>query len=70
MDEKVKDMLMIHAGEHYEHASYMGISEAAKRLGENEIATIADQIAEEEKATAKWAEEQIPGLINRALATA
>lgn len=67
-DTRVKDMLMIHAGEHFEHASYMGIKEAAEQLGETEIAEMADQIAAEEKAAADWSVEQLPKVVNEALA--
>lgn len=69
-DTRVKDMLMLHAGEHFEHASYMGIKEAAEQLGETEIAAMAGQIADEEKAAADWSVEQLPKVVDKALAEA
>jgi ferritin-like metal-binding protein YciE len=62
-DEKIKNMIMLHAGEHFEHASYIALEAAAKSEGREEVAQLAGRIAEEERATAEWAEERLPALV-------
>jgi ferritin-like metal-binding protein YciE len=62
-DERVKDLLLLHATEHYEHITYMAIAEGARQLGEDDIADTCERIADEEAAMAEWAEEQIPAVV-------
>jgi len=69
-DKKIKDLLMIYAGENLEYGSYLSIKEAADELGEEEVSQIAGEIAEQEKSAAEWAEQQIPIVTSRQLAMA
>lgn len=62
-DEYVKDMLMLHAGLHLAHGSYVALTEAALGCDEPEIADMCRQLAKEEKAAAEWAETQIPATV-------
>lgn len=67
-DKLVRNMLMIYAGEHFEYISYLGIATAAKTLGEDDIASLCMAIAQQEKQTADWAEQQLPMIIDDTLA--
>lgn len=62
-DELVKDMIMLHAGEHFAHACYMALTEGAREAGHEDIAAVCERIAEEEKKTADWSEEQMPVVV-------
>lgn len=62
-DERVKDLMAIHATEHYEHITYMALAEAAREIGEDDIADLCERIAETEQAMAEWAEEQLPAVV-------
>lgn len=66
-DTKLKDMIMIHAGEHFEHACYLSLIRAAEHLGEHEIADICREIADQERSTAEWAEQEIERLTDLTL---
>jgi ferritin-like metal-binding protein YciE len=66
-DEQVKDMIMIHAGEHFEYACYEALVAAAKSADQEEIATICQEIADEERAVADWSKAQLPVVTERAL---
>lgn len=66
-DKKVKNMLMMHSGEHFEHASYLALSTAAEAMGKKNIATTANRIAKEELEMAGWAEKMLPGVIKQHL---
>ncbi len=50
-DKIVKNAIAEHAAEHFEMATYMAISHAAKLCGEEETAQMAKDIMEEEKTT-------------------
>ena len=63
-DEPVKDMLMLHAGEHFAHACFMSLATGAETLGEDTVAGVCERIAEQELKAADWAEEQIPTVTN------
>jgi ferritin-like metal-binding protein YciE len=62
-DQAVKDLLIWHATEHFEHAAHAALAAGARACSENEIATICERIAQEEKATADWTEQQIPVVV-------
>lgn len=62
-DETVKNMLMLHAAEHFEHACYVALGEGARALGQVEIAEVCDRIADEERRTADWALGHLPKLV-------
>jgi ferritin-like metal-binding protein YciE len=61
-DELVRNMIMIHAGEHFEHATYLAIVAAAEECGCDEVAQICARIATEEKAVADWSENILPSI--------
>lgn len=62
-DEKVKSMLLLHAGEHFEHVCYVALAAAARELDQDNIAEVCEHIAEEEHAVADWALEQVPNVV-------
>lgn len=66
-DEVVKDMIMIHASEHFEHACYLALAAAATSLGKPDIAQICTTIAEQEKSMADWSEQYLPRVVDSAL---
>ena len=66
-DTKVKNMLMLHSGEHFEHISYMALAEAAKLEGKKSIATTMERIAREEREMADWVEKTLGGVVKQAL---
>lgn len=66
-DTQMKDMLMLHAGEHFEHASYEALAAAADKLGYEDIAQTCRDIAKQEQATADWAEGQIGKITDKTL---
>lgn len=66
-DEVVKNMLILHAGEHFEHASYLAIAYAAQMHEYDEVADVCLRISNEEKRMADWTESQIPEVIRATL---
>jgi ferritin-like metal-binding protein YciE len=66
-DELVKDMLALHASEHYGHITYMALAECASHLGEDEIADMCERAAEEKRIMSEWTEEQLPTVITHCL---
>lgn len=58
-DDIVRNMILLHASEHFEHASYKSLITAANELGETEVAEVCEGILEEEKDMATWTEQQI-----------
>ncbi|HSD55827.1 MAG TPA: DUF892 family protein [Candidatus Saccharimonadales bacterium] len=68
-DELVKDMLTLHANEHYGHITYLALAECASHLGEDEIADMSERAAEEKRVMAEWTEEQLPTVITHCLRT-
>lgn len=64
-DEIVKNALMDFATENFEIASYSALAEAARRMGENEIARTCEEICEEEEQMADWLEENLPNAVGR-----
>jgi ferritin-like metal-binding protein YciE len=67
-DQHVKNMLMLHAGGHFAHASYTSITTGARELGENDIAGICERIAKEELKMADWALDTLPDVTRSVLA--
>lgn len=63
-DELIKNMLLLHAGEHFEHASYLALVTAAEECCEDEIADVCERIAEEENDMADWAGESLPDIVS------
>ena len=66
-DELVKELLALHASEHYGHITYLAIAECASHLGEDEIADMCERAAEEKRVMAEWTEEQLPTVITSCL---
>lgn len=66
-DDIVRNMILLHASEHFEHASYISLVSAARELGETEIAEACERIMHEEKEMAAWSEEQIQAMTTSAL---
>ncbi len=62
----IKTVVMLHAAEHFEHASYMALAERARACGEDKVAEVCEQIAEEEKQAANWMEAQLPSVVRAA----
>lgn len=58
-DDLVRNILALHAAEHFEYASYKSFVTAANEQGEKDIADICEEIMEEEKEMAVWTEKQI-----------
>jgi ferritin-like metal-binding protein YciE len=64
-DEKIKNMVIIYAGENFEYGTYQAIQAAAEELDEAGIARMAKEIGEQEQAAASWALQQIPVLARK-----
>lgn len=62
-DVVVKNLLIMHAAEHFEHLSYSALAAGARACGENDIANVCEHIAGEERAFADWIAPQIPNVV-------
>lgn len=62
-DKLVKDLVTNHAAENLEIATYTAIIEAAKFIGDNETATICEQILRQEQTMAKKIEQMLPMIV-------
>ncbi len=69
-DEVMKGLLAGYTFEHMEIASYRILIEAARSIGDQELEAICRKNLEEEEATAKWLEQQMPDLTSQFLARA
>ncbi|MBW3568564.1 ferritin-like domain-containing protein [Candidatus Parcubacteria bacterium] len=58
-DEAVKNMLMLHAGEHFEHAAYSALAAGAEACDEKTISEVCERIAAQEEEMADWLLEQL-----------
>ncbi len=67
-DDLMKASLQDFAGEHLEIASYTALIAAAEQLGETESVAAFESILAEEKAMAKWYEENIGPLARKYIA--
>lgn len=63
--EPIKSLLLLHATEHLEHATYRALAEAAGTAGQEEIATDSEEIADQELDMADWTEVQLLELVRR-----
>lgn len=59
-DEITKNFLQDYAAEHFEIASYKGLIETAKQIGEHQCIPVLEEILREEEAMARWIEEHLP----------
>lgn len=62
-DHGVKNIILAHAAEHLEMASYMAIAKAAELCQEEEIASMAKGIMEQETQTGEKIEEEIDNAV-------
>lgn len=67
-DKKVKGLLTLISGEHFELASYEALAVAAQSEGKKAIANTMNRIAKEEKAMSDFLEKQLPRIIREDLA--
>ena len=58
-DHGVKNIIIDHASEHFEMATYMAISKAAKMCNQEEIAQMAEEIMKKESQTAEKLKNEI-----------
>jgi ferritin-like metal-binding protein YciE len=66
-DELVKNALADYASEQFEIACYRSLAAAARHLGYAEIADLCEQNLRDEERMARWIDQQLPGLVGRAL---
>jgi ferritin-like metal-binding protein YciE len=66
-DELVKDILRLHASEHFGYINYLALAECASHLGQDEVVDMCERAAEEKRIMAEWAEEQLPTVITNCL---
>lgn len=69
-DENVKNGLSDYAVENFEIAAYSALIHAAEQMGEPEIASTCEEIRREEEQMAEWLQQQLPRIVEEALATA
>jgi ferritin-like metal-binding protein YciE len=61
-DEIVKNALADYASEQFEIACYTSLLAAAQALGDQQMATVCQQILRDEEDMARWLQQQIPAL--------
>lgn len=66
-DEMVKNALADYAAENFEVASYTALVQAAQALGDQQTASVCQQILQEDAAMASWIEENLPTLVQESL---
>ncbi|MDQ4120378.1 MAG: DUF892 family protein [Acidobacteriota bacterium] len=59
-DEITKNFLQDYAAEHFEIASYKGLIETARQIGEHQCIPVLEEILREEEAMARWIENHLP----------
>lgn len=63
-DEHIKDILAAYASEHFEIACYTALQTAAKEAGIPEISDTCELILKEEKAMAKFLDQNLPAIVS------
>ncbi len=66
-DEMVKNALADYAAENFEVASYTALIRAAQELGEQQTATMCEQIRREDEEMARWIQQNLPTLVLQTL---
>ncbi|MFA5927143.1 MAG: DUF892 family protein [Patescibacteria group bacterium] len=66
-DKVIKNAIVEHATEHFEHASYMTLAEAADYYDEPETARVCEEIMEEEVRMGEKLEKALPKLVREYL---
>ncbi|GCE09967.1 YciE/YciF ferroxidase family protein [Dictyobacter aurantiacus] len=69
-DELVKNALADYAAENFEVASYTSLISAAQALGEQQVATVCQQILQEDAAMADWLQQNLPTVTQQVLTVA
>ena len=59
-DELVKDCLAAYASRHFEIATYISLSAAARNLEQSAIVQMCEENLQQERAMASWLEQEIP----------
>jgi ferritin-like metal-binding protein YciE len=62
-DEMVKNALADFAAENFEVASYRSLIAAAQDLGDQQTASVCQQILQEDEAMARWIEQSLPVVV-------
>jgi ferritin-like metal-binding protein YciE len=66
-DELVKNALADYAAENFEVASYTALIQAAQQLGDQQTASVCQQILQEDQAMADWIEQNLPTLVQQSM---
>lgn len=66
-DELLKNALADYAAENFEVASYSSLIQAAQELGEQKVASVCQQILQEDQAMADWIRQNLPTLTQQSL---
>lgn len=66
-DEMMKNALADFAAENFEVASYTALVRAAQELGDQQTASVCQQILQEDQAMADWIEQNLPTLTQQTL---
>ncbi len=66
-DEMLKNALADYAAENFEVASYTALIRAAQDLGEQQTATVCEQIRQEDEEMARWIQQNLPTLVQMTL---
>jgi ferritin-like metal-binding protein YciE len=66
-DEMMKNALADYAAENFEVASYTALIRAAQDLGDQQTASVCQQILQEDQAMANWIQQNLQSLVERTL---
>lgn len=69
-DTLVRNALADYSAEHFEIACYRALIDAAREIGEEDVAERLTTILHEEEAMAEFLEQKLPGAVQKALAAA
>ncbi len=69
-DKLVKNALGDYASEHFEIASYQALVTAALQIGDQQTASVCQDILRDEDAMARWLEQQLPGIVQETIGEA
>lgn len=66
-DEVIKDALADYAAENFEVASYTALIAAAQAIGDNQTASVCQQIRQEDQDMAHWLEQNLPTAVQETM---
>lgn len=66
-DEMMKNALADYAAENFEVASYTALIRAARELGDQQTASVCQQILQEDQAMANWLQQNLPTMVRETL---